>query len=626
MDLRSVLNTADNGERAPQPPPPPQQHHQTGLSSSPAAQYGFRDYLQPAPHPSPDKYMGQDYSHAPQQQHPGGPYPPSPYQDPRPYAARVASQPPAQVANSFHDGRSSAAMAMAIQSPYRQPPTPTSAPGSSAAGYPFPPTHEVTSPSQQHQYPPGGGGHYQQQPAAAHPPHLVQQHLQKPPRHQRRDTHSQGVAAPLGTQQQQTPPLATQPSLPYLHQRSQSAHSTPTPTSTSAQGQQQFGPPHVSTHDSPMAAHKQSASPECARQSSQPPTPLGPLPPTAPWQASAPGAFALPPSPLQQRTPSAGHQQPSPSHPPPPLLTSVAAGQRVPSAHSPYDSPVSDSHARPQSRPDRDHSLSVSPRTRVASLASNAGSEPDRRSATVARSTAIDVDSIVTPAKRKLQNRSMSPRELEHREARPPPVEANGSLDEKTSPLVAVRKKRAPRPQPPIWAQSVRVLGRKMPSHANFVLQKLVRAHLNGKTDAAPRADRSSRHPSPEGGRAQPGGTGGHGRQTPAAEPNPQDILGPWEASITGIKPYEELSKTVADFVFIHVVNNPDLKEIASREIQFEIEAKMGTLIDKDTNCRVDRLLDSECILRDTGRVAFRSSMTEVRPSTLCVLVSVDES
>ena len=69
----------------------------------------------------------------------------------------------------------------------------------------------------------------------------------------------------------------------------------------------------------------------------------------------------------------------------------------------------------------------------------------------------------------------------------------------------------------------------------------------------------------------------------------------------------------MADFIFIHVVNNPDIKEIASRGIQFEIEAKLGTLIDKDTNFRVDRLLDTECVLHDTGRVAFKSSMTEVR-------------
>lgn len=261
----------------------------------------------------------------------------------------------------------------------------------------------------------------------------------------------------------------------------------------------------------------------------------------------------------------------------------------------------------------------------MASLVSNTGSEPERRPAPAARSMTVDVDTAVTPAKRKLGDRSMSPRELENREVRPPPAEANGGLHQKSASPVAARKRRVPRVQPPIWAQSAQALGQNKPSHANFVL----RAHLNGRPDAVPRADRSSRQPSPEAGRAQPASASANSqcRQTLAAEPSARDILGPWEASMTGVKPYEELSKTVADFVFIHVVNNPDLKEIVSRGIQFEIEAKLGTLIDKDTNCRVDRLLDSECVLRDTGRIAFRSSMTEVSlpcsPSLLVVCVGV---
>lgn len=79
-----------------------------------------------------------------------------------------------------------------------------------------------------------------------------------------------------------------------------------------------------------------------------------------------------------------------------------------------------------------------------------------------------------------------------------------------------------------------------------------------------------------------------------------------------GVKPAEEVSKVIADFLFIHVVNGNDIQEVLSRGIEFEIEAKLGTLIDKDTNHRVDRGLESECILQDTGRIAFKSSMTEV--------------
>lgn len=159
-----------------------------------------------------------------------------------------------------------------------------------------------------------------------------------------------------------------------------------------------------------------------------------------------------------------------------------------------------------------------------------------------------------------------------------------------------------------------------MPNQANFVLQKRAHSHINGKIDGVAKADRRSRHTSPEAARTSASNASKPPPPPPPAEPGPQDILGPWEASITGVKPYEEISKTVADFIFIHVINNPDIKEITGRGIQFEIEAKLGTLLDKDTNFRVDRLLDTECVLHDNGRVAFKSSMTEVIYSAFALL------
>ena len=215
----------------------------------------------------------------------------------------------------------------------------------------------------------------------------------------------------------------------------------------------------------------------------------------------------------------------------------------------------------------------------------------------------------MTPVKRKLDDRDLSPSELERKEPRPPPGELNGTdskqIDKSVSPAVP-RKRRIVRKEPPIWARSAHILGNKLPSHPNFVLQKRVHQPVvNGKKDSIGQ----SRHPSPEASRAQPAA---QSQAPPPPETGPQSILGPWEASITGVKPYEELSKTVADFLFINVINNPDLQEITSRGIQFEIEAKLGTLIDKDTNMRTERLLETESVLRDNGRTAFRSSMTEV--------------
>lgn len=70
--------------------------------------------------------------------------------------------------------------------------------------------------------------------------------------------------------------------------------------------------------------------------------------------------------------------------------------------------------------------------------------------------------------------------------------------------------------------------------------------------------------------------------------------------------------KLVADFLFQHIILNPDLGEIQSRGVKFEIEAKLGMLIDKGTNQRVDLPVFNEVILNDAGAwLGFRSSMTE---------------
>lgn len=144
------------------------------------------------------------------------------------------------------------------------------------------------------------------------------------------------------------------------------------------------------------------------------------------------------------------------------------------------------------------------------------------------------------------------------------------------------------------------------------MLQERIHSHINGgnkhgSVSNNEKVEPGSQNGSPEVVKPQRASTAG----VVVAEPTPADILGPWEATITGVKPYEEISKAIADFLFINVVNASDIQEITGRGIQFEIEAKLGTLIDKDTNHRVQRSLESECILESSSRVAFRSSMTE---------------
>lgn len=297
---------------------------------------------------------------------------------------------------------------------------------------------------------------------------------------------------------------------------------------------------------------------------------------------------------------------------------------------------------------DREHSMSVSPKTRVGSLPSNAEhntehrpstSEGDSKTNPAAQPVKTEQSEqglpapAPTPAKRKLDDRSMSPSELEHRNSRPPPGDTNGQAEDASmksatpTPAPPVLKVRSRHDEPPAWARSLRTLGKTLPQHANFVLQERVHAHTNGQKEAKEIKEAKEAKETPSQVRRQSTNdapetpaqkTTNQPRsnsqaQPPPTEPaGPQEFLGPWEASITGVKPFEEISRAVADFLFIHVINASDAQEITSRGIEFEIEAKLGTLIDKDTNHRVERLVDSECVLRDTGRVAFQSSMTEV--------------
>ena len=92
----------------------------------------------------------------------------------------------------------------------------------------------------------------------------------------------------------------------------------------------------------------------------------------------------------------------------------------------------------------------------------------------------------------------------------------------------------------------------------------------------------------------------------------------PWEPSIENQKPMDVFSKAVGDFLFFNVLTNGNMEEIRSRGVQFEIEAKLGTIIDKSTNDRIYLPVRvGECVMGDGARIVFRSSMTEVGPSHL---------
>lgn len=276
--------------------------------------------------------------------------------------------------------------------------------------------------------------------------------------------------------------------------------------------------------------------------------------------------------------------------------------------------------------------MSVSPKTRVPSLPSSTGGHPsappsvaDTEMRHVQPNMANLIDSnndrATTPGKRKLADRDLSPRELEKTEARPPPGQLNGGhtpaprsrpAQSTAPPSPVVEKKRKRYAAVPIWAQKWNQRDGRRLHKANFELQQRGPPGMNGKHEGQPRKEvkqeHTSRHGSPEATRAAKEPSADHAPRQDAV-----DLLGPWEPCITGVKPFEEVSKAIADFIFVNVVSNPNNGEIVNRGVQFEIEAKLGTIIDKSTSQRVETDAATECVLaRDPKSLAFKSSMTAV--------------
>lgn len=228
-----------------------------------------------------------------------------------------------------------------------------------------------------------------------------------------------------------------------------------------------------------------------------------------------------------------------------------------------------------------------------------------------------------TPGKRKLEDRELRPEELEKRDIRPAPFEdqngrpiyadAGAPMHRPTMAMKVLKRIKVHRTVPP-WAQSLRD---RAPAHPNRVLYHPVPhsgSQPNGKLDRQPaRPDHvQSRHASPEEKRTAAPIT--PAPSAPSDAGNQLGLLGPWEPSITNSVPQEQFTKAVADFLFQYVILNEDMGEIQSRGVKFEIEAKLGMLIDKATNQRVDLPVHSECVLNDSGNwLGFRSSMTELQ-------------
>lgn len=92
--------------------------------------------------------------------------------------------------------------------------------------------------------------------------------------------------------------------------------------------------------------------------------------------------------------------------------------------------------------------------------------------------------------------------------------------------------------------------------------------------------------------------------------------LDPWEPTFTNVIPHEDLTRCIADFLFLHVVSNETIGTGGAGDIpqsngQLEIEAKIGKLIDKRTHDRLRLPVSTEVLIDDGTDVAFESTMTE---------------
>lgn len=109
--------------------------------------------------------------------------------------------------------------------------------------------------------------------------------------------------------------------------------------------------------------------------------------------------------------------------------------------------------------------------------------------------------------------------------------------------------------------------------------------------------------------------------QVPAPSPTPALEASSLFPTVTGVIPYEEVSRTICDFLFNHVVRRRDIGvgntggSAPGQGAVIEIEAKLGKLIDRNRGARLHLPVMTECVLdrEDPGlRVSFESSMTLV--------------
>lgn len=211
-------------------------------------------------------------------------------------------------------------------------------------------------------------------------------------------------------------------------------------------------------------------------------------------------------------------------------------------------------------------------------------------------------------------------RKMDDRDSSEPmsyPSTANGSAQSSAAMTASPQqptKKRIRYTEPPIWARSFRGFRK---TEASIPVSHPVNGVQAVKGEPTPY---SSTNGHPQANVSTPSVKGA----TTSSEPQPafNGPLGMWEQSILGTDPIQDIARQVADWLYVTVVGRPDSGELQSRGVEIEIEAKLGTLTDMDTNQRIYYPVTSECLLDpQRSRVAFRSSMSEVSCDILAYLM-----
>ncbi|KAL4899762.1 hypothetical protein BDW74DRAFT_107489 [Aspergillus multicolor] len=179
--------------------------------------------------------------------------------------------------------------------------------------------------------------------------------------------------------------------------------------------------------------------------------------------------------------------------------------------------------------------------------------------------------------------------------------------------------------EPPIYAhKSIRTKGRcpmipnplpPVPRHLRHTSQNPWLLRQQAALQAAP-ATKIRREGSvvaglPPAQPSQPSQSSQPSQLRQRSEPPKVNSLGPWEPSITGLFPYEEVTKVVCDFLFQHVVAGPASATAQSQGTMIEVEAKLGHIIDLDRGERLRLPIMTESIItKDRIRTNFESKMT----------------